>query len=596
MLTMTTDQIRSKYIKFFESRGHKAISPAPLVLADDPTTLFTSSGMQPLVPYLLGQPHPEGNRLVDSQPAIRLQDIEEVGNNRHTTYFEMLGNWSLGDYFKREQLPWVWEFFTKELELPKDKLWVSVFEGNKEVPRDEEAADIWKKIGVPESRIFYYDAKENWWSRSGPPESMPPGEIGGPDSEVFYEFTDIKHDSKFGKVCTPSCDCGHFLEIGNSVFMQYKKRQDGKLEELSQKSVDFGGGLERLVMATENLSDIYKTHIFKSLVNKVEKVSGRKYSEDDNVTKKIRIISEHIRASEALIKADVEPSNKAQGYILRRLIRRSAVSMRNLKDKLDKTDLSFSEDNNINEIIQKELEKFMGTLDKGLREVNKINKIDGKKAFDLYQTYGFPLEITEEIFEEKGQKINHEQFEREFNKHRESSRTASAGKFKGGLADHSEETTRLHTATHLLHQALREVLGNHVSQKGSNITHERLRFDFTHTEKLSEDEIKKVEDLINKQIDKNLKITTATMTLKEAKAAGALAFFGDKYDEKVSVYSIGDYSAEPAEVFSKEVCGGPHVSSLSELGGRVKITKQDSASAGVRRIYAQIESAQTANE
>ncbi len=573
---MTINEVRDKYLKFFEARGHKIISPAPLVLADDPTTLFTSSGMQPLVPYLLGQKHPEGRRLVDSQPSIRLQDIEEVGDNRHTTFFEMLGNWSLGDYFKKEQLPWTWEFLTKELNLPEEKLYVSIFEGDSSVPRDEESYKIWRELGVPEDHIFEYGVKKNWWSRSGTPDKMPEGEIGGPDSEVFFKFDSIKHDKKFGEKCHPNCDCGKFLEIGNSVFIQYIKQGDGTLKELPQKNVDFGGGLERLVMVTENESDIFKTSLFSGEIKNLQKTSGKKYGDIESDTRSMRIVAEHTRAASALVEAGVEPSNKQQGYVLRRLIRRAAIKMRALKGRVEPNDLG--------EGLGEEVTKFIKTLDKGLREVEKIKVVNGKIAFDLYQTYGFPLEITEEIFQEKGQKIDHQEFQKEFAKHQDLSRTQSAGKFKGGLADHSDEVIRLHTATHLLHAALRKILGDHVGQKGSNITHERLRFDFTHSAKLTNEEIEKIEYLINDQIKKNLKVNFEIMSLKDAKEVGAMAFFGEKYDEKVKVYSIGS----PAGEFSKEVCGGPHAESLKEIGGHVKITREESVSAGIRRIYARI--------
>lgn len=578
---MTTKEVREKYLKFFEERGHRIISPAPLVLENDPTTLFTSSGMQPLVPFLMGERHPEGVRLVDSQPSIRTQDIEEVGDNRHTTYFEMLGNWSLGDYFKDQQLKWFWEFITVELGLPKEKIWVSVFEGDEKlgVPRDDESANIWKEIGIPEERIYYYPAKENWWSRSGPPEKMPTGEIGGPDSEVFFEFDSIKHDPNFGDECGPACDCGRFLEIGNSVFIQYIKQEDGSLKELNQKNVDFGGGLERLTAATINSPDVFKIDVYQEIIQRIEKLSDKKY--EDNI-EGFRIIADHLRASEALIENGVEPGNKQQGYVLRRLIRRAAIKVRAIHESsLHET---FSEITNNKQIID-EIKKFQKTLDKGLREVEKIDEIDAKKAFDLYQTYGFPLEITEEIFEERGQKIDHEKFQKEFEDHQELSRTASAGKFKGGLADNSEETTKLHTVTHLLHASLRKVLGEHVQQKGSNITAERLRFDFTHDKALTDDEKQKIEDLINQQIEAKLPVTFEEMSLEEADKKGALHFFDKKYDEQVKVYSIGHVGARP---FSSEVCGGPHVKNTADINGHVTITKEKSAASGVRRIYAEI--------
>ena len=578
-LGMTTAEIRAKYLKFFigKPRNHKEISPAPLVPENDPTTLFTSSGMQQLVPYLTGENHPEGKRLVDVQPSIRLQDIDEVGDNRHTTFFEMLGNWSLGDYFKAEQLPWVWEFFTKELGLDGNRLYVSCFEGNKEVPRDTESAKIWKKIRVPEDHIFFYGVKENWWSRSGPPNKMPVGEIGGPDSEIFYEFTQVKHDPKFGEKCHPNCECGRFLEIGNSVFIQYHKTKEG-LKELSQKNVDFGGGLERIAAAMNDDPDVFKIDAFVLLIKKISSVTGKAYKRNET---SMRIIADHMRAANMIIREGVEPSNKQQGYVLRRLIRRSALKVRDLKGKLVGGDLSLNFESDIAKVIEDEVGRFSISLEKGMKQIEKIDSVDSKKAFDLYQTYGFPFEVTQEIFADKGQKIDKDKFQKELEMHQEKSRSASAGKFKGGLADSSEATKKLHTVTHLLHAALRSILGDHVSQKGSNITSDRLRFDFSHKEKLNEDEIKKVEVLINKEIDKDLEVTSETMTLDEAKDAGALAFFGHKYDELVKVYSIGK--------FSKEVCGGPHVKRLSEIKGHVRINKEESVSSGVRRIYAVIE-------
>jgi len=582
---MTANEIRKKYIEFFKKkpRNHKEISPAPLVPLDDPTTLFTSSGMQQLVPFLTGEPHPEGKRLVNSQPCIRVQDIDEVGDGQHTTFFEMLGNWSLGDYFKREQLPWIWEFLTKELELPKDRLWVSVFEGTKGVPKDEESAEVWKKIGVPKDKLFYYGVKKNWWSRSGTPDKMPVGEIGGPDSEVFFEFSQVKHNPKFGKECHPNCQCGRFLEIGNSVFIQYLKKKDGSLKELLQKNVDFGGGLERLGAAINDNPDIFQIDIYKPNIKLVEEIGGKQYEGNESV---VQIILDHMRAASALIKEGVIPGNKLQGYVLRRLIRRAAVKMRSIKGNLDKSDLNLNVESSMGEVVEDEVGRFSNSLEKGLKQVAKIDEIDAKKAFDLYQTYGFPIEITEELFFEKGQKIDRKSFEKEFEKHKKLSRTASAGMFKGGLADKSEEVTKLHTTTHLLHSALRKVLGEHVQQKGSNITAERLRFDFTHKEKLRNEEIKKVEKMINRQIEKDLPVTYETKTYKEAITEGALAFFGERYGEKVKVYTIGN---DPKSGwFSKEVCGGPHVKSTSEIG-RVKIKKQEKIGSGLVRIYASID-------
>ncbi len=602
---MTVDEIRSRYLTFFEKRGHTVITPAPLVLENDPTTLFTSSGMQPLVPYLLGETHPTGKRLVDSQPSIRVQDIEEVGDNRHTTFFEMLGNWSLGDYFKKEQLSYIWDFVTSNdegLGLSKDSLYISIFEGNDSVPRDTESYKRWSELGVSKDHIFEYGVKKNWWSRSGTPEQMPTGEIGGPDSEIFFDFgasLKLHENSEWKNVkCHPNCDCGRFMEIGNSVFIQYKKNADGSLEELSQKNVDFGGGLERMSAATNNNSDVFTIDVFAEIISSIEKHSGKKY---EDYSKGMRIFADHMRAAVFLIAGGVLPSNKLQGYVLRRLLRRAILKTKKLGIDISnknifysaidiycekyRTYISAKKSFEITTVIADEVDKFVKTLEKGLKEVEKIKEIDGKVAFDLYQTYGFPLELSIEIFQEKGQKIDVDQFKKAFEEHQNKSRTASAGTFKGGLMDHSVETTRLHTATHLLHAALRKVLGTHVQQKGSNITNERLRFDFVHSAKLTEEEIKEVETLVNVQIDKNLPVSFELMSIDEADKKGALHFFDKKYDENVKVYTVGSDD----NFFSREVCGGPHVTHLSDLGGHVRINKEEAVSAGVRRIYATIE-------
>ena len=565
---MTSNEVREKYLKFFISapRMHREIAPAPLVLEGDPTTLFTSSGMQPLIPYFKGEKHSKGKRLVDSQPSLRLQDIEEVGDNRHETFFEMLGNWSLGDYFKKEQIPWIFEFFTKELGLSKERLWVSVFEGNKDVPKDTETFEIWKSLGIPEERIVYYGVEKNWWSRSGSPNEMPVGEIGGPDSEIFFDFG-TKHDPKYGEKCHPNCDCGRFLEIGNSVYIEYEKKEDGSLKELPQKNVDFGGGLERITMAVNNLQDVFQIDIYKPIISKIEKAVGKKY--EDN-KKAFRIIADHIRASEALTGEGIIPSNKLQGYILRRLIRRAALKMRQLGVSV--TDLDISE------VVGSEIGKFEKIIENG----TNLAKNPNIKPFDLYQSYGIPLEITEEIFAESARKITSagkKEFEKEFEKHKELSRTSSSGMFKGGLADSSEEVTKLHTATHLLHASLRKILGEGVSQKGSNITSLRLRFDFSHPQKLTGEELTKVEDLINLQIEKKLPVSFEVVSLDEAVKSGALHFFAEKYGEEVKVYTIED--------FSREVCGGPHIKNTSEIG-HVKIIKQEKVGSGLLRIYAKL--------
>jgi len=417
---MTTDEVRQKYLDFFKKvpRNHQEITPAPLVLKNDPTTLFNSSGMQQLVPYLMGKTHPQGKRLVDSQPCFRAKDIDEVGDSKHTTFFEMLGNWSLGDYFKKEQLPWVWEFLTQELGLPKEKLYTSIFEGDKLVPRDEESYKIWKSLGVSDSHIFEYGVGKNWWSKSGTPKEMPEGEIGGPDSEVFFEFTQIKHDPKFGKSCHPNCACGRFLEIANSVFIEYKKIE-GKLQELPQKNVDFGGGLERLAVAINNNPDVFQIDVFQKTIAEIEKKSGQAYADDK---KSFQIIADHLRAAEALIKEGIEPNNKLQGYILRRLIRRSAVKMRCLKSDFQTQDLNLGFDEKVGRVIKNEVERFSKTLDKGLKLVDKVS------PFELFQTYGFPVEITEELLAERGKKLDRQEFARELKKHQAVSRTWASKK------------------------------------------------------------------------------------------------------------------------------------------------------------------------
>lgn len=606
---MTINEIRSKYLTFFEERGHKIIPPAPLVLQNDPTTLFTSSGMQPLVPYLMGEPHPEGKMVVDSQPSIRTQDIEEVGDNRHTTFFEMLGNWSFGDYFKQEQLPWIWEFLTEELGLPKEKLYVSIFEGLSAdggemlVPRDEESYNIWKNLGVAEDHIFEYGVKKNWWSRSGTPDKMPAGEIGGPDSEIFYDFgkeLGLHEKSEWrDEECHPNCDCGRFMEIGNSVFIQYKKLEDGTLEELPQKNVDFGGGLERIAAAVNNDPDVFLTDVYEPIIENIHKGSGVVYGENENVDKSIRIVADHLRASVALIASGVEPSNKQQGYVLRRLIRRAALHLSKigtvpagiasnaLEPLVKETIDQYPNSEYISNVLAEESVRFGKTLAKGLRKLEETNVMSGKVAFDLYQTYGFPLELTIEEWNKKGYPIKEEDlesFKKSFEEHQGKSRSASAGTFKGGLADHSEQTTRLHTAHHLLLAAMQKVVDPTITQKGSNITAERLRMDYNFDRKLTDEEVQEVENLMNDAIDKDLPVTKKVMPREEAEKIGAQMEFGTKYPDQVTVYFIGSEN----DAFSKEFCGGPHVQRLSDLGGHVTITKQDNVGSGVRRIYAQI--------
>lgn len=595
---LTGNDLRSKYLNFYAKHGHAIVPSAPLVPENDPTTLFTGSGMQPMLPYLLGQDHPLGTRLVDSQKCFRSQDIEEVGDNRHDTFFEMLGNWSLGDYFKAEQISWLYEFLTQELGLPAHRLWVSVFAGDEVVPVDSQASELWEQVGIPKDRIHYYDEKKNWWSRAGIKSAMPVGEPGGPDSEVFFDFGPELHlheSSPFKDAsCHPNCDCGRFLEIGNSVFMTYRKTDSG-FEPLAKKNIDFGGGLERLAAACNGDPDIFKTDLFMPVISSIEQVSEKKYTDFPS---EMRIIADHLKASVFLIKDGVRPSNKEQGYFLRRLLRRAAVKMQKLSGKTDFASLykdvleiysgvyfDLSQDLPlVSGVIDAEIAKFGKSLDKGLREFNKLEKIDGRVAFDLFQTYGFPLEITIELALEKHQSIDREEFQQEFDKHKDLSRTASRGMFKGGLQDQSEITTRYHTATHLLHKSLRLILGDHVQQKGSNITAERLRFDFSHPDKMTPDQIKQVQDLVNQKISVNLPVTRQEIPKTQALAEGALAFFIEKYPDLVSVYTIGPLDAW----FSKELCGGPHVTSTGAIGG-ITIFKEESAGAGIRRIYAKLD-------
>lgn len=604
---MSADEIRSKYLSFFKTapRNHKVIPSAPLVPENDPTTLFNSAGMQPLISYLLGTPHPLGKRLVNSQKSFRAGDIDEVGDNRHTTFFEMLGNWSLGDYFKKEQLSWFYEFLTKELGLDPKRLYISLFEGNDSAPKDEESYGIWKNLGFSDTHIFYYGAKHNWWSRSGEPKNMTAGEPGGPDSEVFYDFGESLHlheNSPWkGQKCHPNCQCGRFMEIGNSVFMEYQKTADGKIKPLPQRNVDFGGGLERLNAAVNGTPDIFTTDSFSSIISIIERVTKKSYGKNVAETTSMRIVADHVRGAVMMMADGVVPSNKQQGYILRRLIRRSMLHIRKLGlwgewsyiPTLVAAVTALYEDaypeivpkqDGIEKLFIEEAGRFGKTIENGLKVIEKIPTLDGKQAFTLYETYGFPWEVTEEIARDKGQVVDRVQFEEEFKKHQELSRSSSAGMFKGGLADHSVETTKLHTATHLLHASLRKVLGNHVSQKGSNITGVRLRFDFSHPAKITPAELTKIEDLVNDAIAKNYPVSYTEMDKQEALFSGALGFFTEKYGDRVKVYTVGDPNGVH---FSREICGGPHVSFTGELG-HFTIDKEESASSGVRRIYAHL--------
>jgi alanyl-tRNA synthetase len=620
---MTLDEVRNKFLAFYKERGHVIVPSAPLVPENDPTTLFTGSGMQPMVPYLLGEKHPAGTRIVDSQKSFRTGDIDDVGDNRHTTFFEMIGNWSFGDYFKQEQLPWIFAFLIDEFKLDPNRLYVSVFGGDEAngLEKDTEAAEIWKKLfkekgidaldaymgteeaaaerGMKEGeRIFYYGAK-NWWSRAGVPEKMPIGEPGGPDAEMFYLFPDVQHDPKFGKHCHPNCDCGRYLEIGNSVFMQFVKVADKKFENLPKKNIDFGGGLERIVMAVQDKNDIIRLDVFNETIAFLEKASGKNY-DDEQYTKSFRVIADHLRASIFLIGDGVKPSNSDQGYFVRRLLRRSVRHW----DKLGITEgglstlvdsiLSYYKNSypetvaqaeSIKEEIKKEEEKFRKTLSGGLKQFEKLSKqdISGIDAFNLFSTYGFPIEITTELAKEKGITVDTEGYAVELKKHQDLSRAGSEKKFKGGLGDTSEMSLKYHTATHLLNAALRKVLGTHVGQRGSNITPERLRFDFNHGEKMTDEQKKEVEDLVNGWIKADLPVTFAELPKAEAEQVAVHAF-NDKYGDVVKVYSIGT----EGNYISREFCGGPHVEHTGILGN-FKIQKEEAVSQGVRRIKAVLE-------
>ncbi len=594
-MSLTHVELRKKFAEFWKKNNHKEVPPIPLVPQNDPTTLFTGSGMQQLVPYLLGETHPLGKRVYNIQPCIRAQDIEEVGDNRHDTFFEMMGNWSLGDYFKKEQLAWLWTFLTQDLKLPKEKLYVTVFAGEKKnkLPADADSIKIWKNLGLSDNHISQYGPEKNWWSRAGIPDNMPAGEPGGPDSEVFYEFTQIPHDKKFGDKCHPNCDCGRFLEIGNSVFMQYKKNSDGSFSELPAMNVDFGGGLERITMAIEDKNDLFETNVFIKIILSLEKLTGKKYKENK---KEMRIIADHIKTSVFLIKQGVMPSNKEQGYVLRRLLRKASFNLHkigvDIKQMLSLDDLCQSiietyddvyfdlknDKEIIAPVIQEEMNKFGKALHRGITEIkNTDEKGLENKAFYFYQSYGLPLELLEEIFDNQNKKVNKERFRKEFEKHKNLSRLSSAGKFKGGLADHSQQTIKYHTATHLLHQALFDVMGESIRQEGSHITGERLRFDFYSTSKSSPEQIKEIEKIINDKVKEKLSVEFRIVPKDQALKLGARSFFREKYPDMVKVYFVGDYS--------KEFCGGPHVKNTSEIG-KIKIYKFEKIGSNLYRIYA----------
>lgn len=624
MNIMRADGIRQVFFDFFRERGHAIVPSARLVPENDPTTLFTGSGMQPIVPYLLGEPHPSGTRIADSQKCFRSQDIEEVGDNRHTTFFEMLGNWSFGDYFKQEQITWMWEFLTKKIGLDPNRLLFTCFRGNDDlgIPRDTESAEIWQrlfaesgidaKIGEdPErdgirtgERIFYYPEKKNWWSRSGIPSNMPEGEPGGPDTEMFWDFgaeLGLHERSQWkDEPCHVNCDCGRFMEIGNNVFMEYRKTASG-FEKLSQQNVDFGGGLERIMAAKRNDPDMFSGDIFDGIREETERLSGKTYGSDPKETYAFRIVMDHVRAGTFLVGDGVSPSNTDQGYVLRRILRRAvryadkigipSGNLSSLSAAVIKTyasaypDLSEKSETILN-AIRGEEEKFRETLSRGMKEFERkriSGSISGLDAFDLFSTYGFPLEMTEELADECGISIDTQAFKEEFRKHQELSRTASAGKFKGGLADHSEKVTMLHTATHLMLAGLRKYLGEHVHQAGSNITEERTRFDFTHPEKVSREVLEKVEAYVNEAIGKHCSMGMEQVSKTDAKARGVEGSFWEKYPEIVNVYSA---KSDDGTVYSAELCGGPHVGNTGDIKGKFRIVKEEASSAGVRRIKA----------
>lgn len=614
-MSLSHTTLRKTVKKFMEEppRNHKEVPPIPLVPQNDPTTLFTGSGMQQFVPNLLGEPHPQGTRLYNIQTCLRAMDIEEIGDNRHTMCFEMIGNWSLGDYFKEEQLNWFFSFLVDHLKLDPHKLFVTVFEGGDGIAADVDSITIWKNIykkydmdAEVGTRIFPYGVNKNWWSRAGTPQQMPAGEPGGPDSEVFYDFgAELKmhENSSFSKdQCHPNCDCGRYIEIGNNVFMQYLKHEDGSFKELPKKNVDFGGGFERLLAAANNVPDIFATDLYTPTISIIENKTGKKYS-DSAAKAPMRVIADHMKGATFLMLSGVIPSNKERGYILRRLIRRSAVKVHQLGTSLEpaffvgivKSFLhTYHGVNGINEdkdlitvspIIADEINRFSKTLDKGIREIHKIETINGQKAFDLYQTYGFPLEITEELFREKGQDINKDDFYAEFEKHKNLSRTSSAGMFKGGLADQGTQTLKYHTATHLLNQALTDIVGADVRQEGSNITGERLRFDFSSMKKPEKEDLEKVTAAINEKIKESLPMRFKIMPKEDAQKIGAKSFFKEKYPDMVKVYYIGGEDDKPETAYSKEFCGGPHVQNTNEIS-KIEIFKFEKIGSNMYRIYA----------
>lgn len=621
-MSVSGNEIREKYLKYMEERGHAIVPSSALVPDNDPTTLFTGSGMQPMVPYLLGEMHPKGTRIVDSQKCFRAEDIEDVGDNRHTTFFEMLGNWSLGDYFKKEQIPWIAEFLLNEVGLDPEKFYVTAFQGDKtsNIPKDTETVALWQELfkvrglthevgemgsaeqgalrGMKDGeRIFYYDAKENWWSRAGVPSKMPVGEIGGGDSEMFYDFG-TKHDPTFGEHCHPACDCGRFMEIGNSVFMEYIKTENG-FEKLPKQNVDFGGGLERIAAAANNDGDVFKVDLLWKIVEQIQELSGKKY-EDDLIA--FRVITDHIRGAVFMIGDGVLPSSTEQGYFVRRLLRRAVRfadilgtpegEFKNLAESVidtykDRyTNLEDSRETITNAIATEETQ-FRATLEKGMKQFEKIaqqSTISGNDAYVLFTTYGFPYELTAELATERGLIIDREEFEKEMTQHQATSRAGAEQKFKGGLADQSDAVVQYHTLNHLMLAGLRKFLGDHVHQAGSNITGERLRFDFTHPEKVERETLDKIEAFVNNILQNGGEVTIDMMAKDTAENDPTVeGSFWDRYPDEVKVYTM---KLADGTVVSKELCGGPHVENLTEIKGTFKIKKESSSSAGVRRVKA----------
>ena len=594
MKTYHSSELRSMFLKFFKDHGHAVISSASVIPENDPTVLFTTAGMHPLVPYLMGAKHPAGNRLTDVQKCVRTGDIDDVGDFSHLTFFEMLGNWSLGDYFKEQMIPWSWEFLTSPeyLGLPKDRLAFSVFAGDADCPRDEESAQLWRNCGVADDHIFFLPKENNWWGPAGITGPC------GPDTEMFI----ITDKEPCGPNCSPACSCGRYLEIWNDVFMQYNKKADGTFEPLEQKNVDTGMGLERTICVLNGKKSVYETDLFADILKKISELSGKEYGSDEMTTRAFRIIADHMRTATFIMGDDrgVSPSNVDQGYVLRRLIRRAVrygmgigmpegftgevakVIIEQYKDVYPelKRNEAF-----VLEQLSLEESRFARTLKQGNREFEKLvekvqdGQIDGVSAFHLYDTYGFPVEMTEELARERGLTVDMDGFHDCFRRHQATSQAGAELRFKGGLADHSEQSARLHTATHLLHAALRKVLGPEVAQKGSNITAERLRFDFSFGRKMTKEELAEVERLVNEAIESHTPITCEEMTVAQAKEQGAIGLFESKYGEKVKVYTMGPYS--------KEICGGPHAQNTGDLVS-FKIKKEESSSAGVRRIKAVI--------